>query len=99
MPRLSNGVCNYSEVENDEVAWTTYFPDYYGKGPAKLDLSFNSPRAHSVAPSEMMWKVPCEKLGEGGWQDVERSTEEIRTCGCSYCQISFDLILRWRITR
>jgi hypothetical protein len=99
MSGMSNRVRDYPEVENDEVAWTIYFPDYYGKGPAKLALSFNSPKAHRISPSEMMWKVPCEKLGEEGWHDAERSIEEVRTCGCSYCQICFDLILRWRVMR
>ena len=88
------------EVEDDEVRrFIAHIPDYYGKGPARIDLSFNSPGAMYANPAEMRWRMPCEKLGEIGWEEVHRTTEEVRTCGCKYCQIGFDLILRWRVTR
>jgi hypothetical protein len=90
----------YPEVEDDEVRrFIARIPDYYGKGPAQLDLSFNSPNAMYANPAEMRWRMPCEKLGEQDWEEVYRSTEAIRTCGCKYCQAGFDLILRWRIMR
>lgn len=99
MSRVPSRVRNYIEMENDEVAWITYIPNYYGKGPAKFNLTFDSPKALYGNPADIQWRLPCEKLGEEEWQDKTRSTEEVRTCGCSYCQIGFDVILRWRITR
>ena len=99
MSGVSNRVCNYSEVENDEVTFVTQFADYFGKGPAQLNLSFNTPSSYLGNPATMLWRMPCEHLGLEGWEDVQRSTEEVRTCGCKYCQVGFDLILRWRVTR
>jgi hypothetical protein len=99
MSGVSNSVRNYPEVEDDEVTFVTQFSDYFGKGPAQLNLSFNTPDSRYGNPALMLWRMPCEKLGILGWEGVQRSTEEIRTCGCKYCQIGFDLILRWRVTR
>ena len=99
MSGVSNSVCDYPEMANDEVTFVAQFTDYFGKGPASLNLSFNTPDSRYGDPATMHWQMPCEKLGIDGWEGLQRSTEDIRACGCTYCQICFDLILRWRVTR
>ena len=100
MSGVSNSVRDYPEVANDEMTFSIRIPDWYGKGPGILTLRFDNNASRMGNPMEMRWKMPCEKLGERGWEEApKRTTEEVRTCGCTYCQICFDLILRWRVTR
>ena len=100
MSSMSDSVRYYPEVANDEVmGFVTSFSDYFGKGPATLHLTFDTADSRYGDPATMRWRMPCVHLGVDGWEGLQRSTEDIRTCGCTYCQICFDLILRWRVTR
>ena len=100
MSGVPSRVRDYPEVANDEMTFSIQIPDWYGTGPATLTLGFDNYVSRIADPMEMRWKMPCEKLGEQGWEGVpRRTTEEVRTCGCIYCQLCFDLILHWRVTR